>query len=507
MKKFNVKRALEFIYKQQREIFLLGKIEALLSWDQMTYMPPMGAVERSKQCSLVSKIAHKKILSNALWKYVQILSSEDFFPKISEKDRIIIKRLKKDLEKARKIPTKFVERIARVTTLAYQAWEEARRKNDFKVFSPHLEEILYLKKEYTDYIDLPGHRYNSLIDDYEEGMSTDRLKEEFDYLKSNLKNILDKIASTERYEKQKEIRLNLDVEAQKKICNILLEKIPISKERIRLDTSIHPFTNSIGYDDIRITTSFERSNPLFSFFSTIHEIGHALYEEGLPRGEFEYTVISDSPSFGLHESQSRLWENQIARSKHFWKYFYPILKRFTGDQLKDTDFETLYRQINIVKPSLIRVEADELTYCLHIVLRFEIELDLIDDKISVDDLPEVWNEKMYELLGIKPNNDVEGVLQDMHWSNGSFGYFPTYAIGTIYASQIFKKLSKEIENIYKEIENADFSNIVNWLRKNIHSYGRSLNADEIIKKACGEGLNSKALIDYLKDKYYILYDV
>lgn len=501
-----MKESLEFIYKEQKEISILGGISALLGWDQMTYMPPKGAMERSEQTALISKIIHKKTVSDTLWKHVNKLLESNVFSSLSERDKNVVKRLYKDLEKARKIPPDFVERIARTTTLAYQAWEEARNKNDFKIFSPFLKKIVNLKKEYAGYISLPGSPYNSLLDDHEEGMTVDRLKQEFSYLKSELVQILNKIKNSKKYEAQRDLNIKFDVEAQRKLCDIVLEKILLKKDRFRLDVSTHPFTTAIGYDDIRITTSFSHPNPLFSFFSAIHEAGHALYEKGMPRGEYKYTVISDSPSVGLHESQSRFWENMIARSKPFWKHFYPIFRKTVNNQF-DVDFEQWYHLVNLVKPSLIRVEADELTYCLHVILRFEIEVNLVEDKITVDELPNIWNEKMDKMLGVKPGNDKEGVLQDMHWSGGSFGYFPTYSIGTIYAAQLFKKLNEEKPDIVFEIEKGDFGSILSWLRDNVHSLGRLMTADEIIKNVCGEGLNSKVFVDYLKNKYFILYEV
>jgi carboxypeptidase Taq len=227
----------------------------------------------------------------------------------------------------------------------------------------------------------------------------------------------------------------------------------------------------------------------------------------MPRDEFKNTVISDSPSLGLHESQSRFWENMIAKSKPFWKLFYPIFQKESTFLSNDTSFDDWYKFINQVKPSLIRVEADELTYCLHVILRFELEVDLMDEKIPVISLPQLWNEKMEEMLGVTPQNDVEGVLQDMHWSGGNIGYFPTYAIGSIYSSQIYKKIREVNSELYNEIEQGNFSNSINWLRDNIHKYGRMFTADEIIKKSCGDGLNSKIFVDYLKDKYYKLYDI
>lgn len=500
-----MKEALEFIYKEQKEISTLGGVAALLGWDQMTYMPPMGAEERSDQTAMISRITHERIISDQLWQHIESLSKLETFEKLADKDKSVVARLKKDLEKARKVPPDFVEKMAKTTTLAYPAWQKAREKNDFSIFSPHLEKIVELEKEYCDLIKIPGPRYNSLLDDYEEGMTVDRLRTEFEYLKSQLVEALQRIKSTEIYKKQENFDKKFSVKMQRDICDIIIDKIGLPKNRIRLDISTHPFTTSMGYDDVRFTTNFDHDNPLFSLFSTVHESGHALYELGMPKDEFKDTVISDAPSLGLHESQSRFWENMIARGKPFWNYFYPVFKEISPSQFKDLDGETWYRYVNQVRPSLIRVDADELTYCLHVILRFELENALMEDKIKVSELPELWNEKMNEMLGVKPTTDKEGVLQDMHWSGGDFGYFPTYAIGTIYSAQLFKKLSEDNPRINEEIEKGEFGNILTWLGEHVHKYGRLLAADEIIKNCCGDGLNSKVYVSYLKDKYYNLY--
>jgi len=502
-----MRESLSFIYKEQKELSTLCGISALLGWDQMTYMPAMGAQARSEQSAIISKLVHEKIISDEFWKHLENLSKPINFNTLANKDKIVVNRLKKDVEKARKVPTDFVERASKVTTLAYPAWQEAREKSNFLIFSTHLKKIIDLEKEYCEYINLPGPKYNSLLDDYEEGMTVEKLNREFCYLESQLVDILEKIKSSEIYKKQKSIDKKFNAEDQKKLCDVVFNKLLLTKDKVRLDVSTHPFTTSIGYDDVRITTNFERENPLFSFFSTVHEAGHALYELGMPRDEFKDTVISDSPSLGLQESQSRFWENMIARNKYFWKFFYPIFIKTSSNKFIDSDIHSWYRYVNQVKPSPIRVEADELTYCLHIILRFELENKLIDDKININELPEVWNEKIKEMLDITPKNDAEGVLQDMHWSGGSFGYFPTYSIGTIYASQLFKKLIEENENIFYEIEKADFSYILSWLRQHVHNFGRIMTADEIIKKVCGEGLNSKVFVNYIKNKYFELYEV
>ncbi len=502
-----MKESLDFIYKEQKKLTKFGGIAALLGWDQMTYMPTQGAAERSDQISLISRLSHERFVSDKLWDHVRKLASPDNLEKLEKKDRAVVLRLEKDIEKSRKVPSDFVEKMAKTTTIAYTAWQEAREKSKFSLFAPHLEKIVGLEKEYCGFINLPGPEYNSLLDDYEEGMTVEKLRKEFDYLKPQLIDILEKITSSDIYNKQQNFDRKFDVEKQREICNLIIKKMNLPKERSRLDVSTHPFTTSMGNDDVRITTNFEHENPLFSFLSTVHEGGHALYELGLPQGDFKDTVISDSPSLGLHESQSRFWENMVARNKHFWKYFYPVFEKTSPEQFKDVDLDTWYRHVNQVRPSFIRVEADELTYCLHVILRFELELALIDGEIKVSELPGCWNEKMDEVLGVTPKNDKEGVLQDMHWSGGSFGYFPTYAIGTIYASQLFKQLSEEKPDTTEEIEQGDFTSILAWLREHVHKYGCLMSADEIIENTCGEGLNSKVFIEYLKDKYYSLYEV
>ena len=502
-----MKESLDFIYKQQKEISTLGGVSALLGWDQLTYMPAHGANERSEQSAYISRLSHDKIIEDKFWRHVQILTKQQNFNDLSEKDRFVVKRLERDLEKARKIPSSFVEKISRATTIGYQAWEEARKKNDFNFFAPYLKKIVDLEKEYCDFINLPGPRYNSLLDYYEEDMAVDILRKEFKNLKSKLVKLIDKIKSSTIYDKQIIPDIKFHLKLQQKINSLIIKKMNLPMDKARIDVSTHPFTTSLGNDDIRITTNYDRPGPLFSFFSIVHEAGHALYELGLPRDEFIDTVISDSASVGLHESQSRFWENMIARSHPFWKHFYPLFKKFSPYSFKNISFDDWYRFVNIVRPSLIRVDADELTYCLHIILRFEIEVLLIQDEIRISELPSIWNEKMDDMLGIVPKNYKDGVLQDMHWSGGNFGYFPTYAIGSIYSAQLFNKLTRQKPEVYNEIENGEFGNILNWLRENVHRYGRLMTADEIIKKTCGEGLNSKVYIDYLKKKYLSLYQV
>jgi carboxypeptidase Taq len=500
-----MKESLEFIYKEQKELSHFGGIAALLGWDQMTYMPQKGSDERAEQLSLISRLAHERVTSDELFNHLKKLY--DAQEALSQKDRNVITKTYHDVEKARKLPSTFIETVSRTTAAAYVVWQEAREKNSFSLFKPHLEKIIDLEKQYCEYINLPGHPYNSLLDDYEEGMTVETLKKEFTALRRDLTELLTKITQSAVYKKQRSMKLKFDTITQQELCTIFLTKVHLPFDRARLDVSTHPFTTSMGDDDVRITTNYERDGMLSSFYSTIHETGHALYELGLLKGDYKDTVISDAPSLGMHESQSRFWENMIARGKPFWIYFASHFKRIAPNTCKAMNVDTWYRTVNQVRPSMIRVEADELTYCLHVILRFELELALLEEKITVAELPSAWNEKMTEFLGITPQNDKEGVLQDMHWSGGEFGYFPTYAIGTIYASQLYNRFIKEHTTALDEISQGNFTTILAWLSEHVYQYGRLIPADDIIKKTCGEGLNSKVFITYLKAKYYPLYEV
>jgi carboxypeptidase Taq len=500
-----MKESLEFIYKEQKELSRFGGIAALLGWDQMTYMPAKGREERADQLSLISRLTHERVTSDVLYHHLQTLDKQS--TQLTEKDRMVVTKLRRDVEKARKLPPEFVETMAKTTSMAYGVWQEAREKNKFSLFQPYLEKIVELEKQYCDYIKLPGHPYNSLLDDYEEGMTVDVLRKEFAFLRKQLVELLRNITASAVYQKQHPVNIQLDVSHQKELSTILLTQLHLPFDRARLDVSTHPFTTTMGDDDVRFTTNYEREGFLSSFFSTMHEAGHALYELGILKGEYKDTIISDAPSLGIHESQSRFWENMIARGKPFWIYFSPVFQKIAPGLCKVMNTDSWYRSVNQVKPSFIRVEADELTYCLHVILRFELELDLLEEKITVAELPTCWNQKITDFLGITPKNDRDGVLQDMHWSGGEFGYFPTYAIGTIYASQLFRQFGKEHPAMQEEISRGDFTAILRWLSTHVYQYGSLMTADEIIKKTCGEGLNSKVLVAYLKEKYYPLYDV
>lgn len=491
---------LKLVYDYQKEITILSQVMGLLEWDQLTYMPAKGINSRSEQISLLSNLIHKKMISNELFNSINNLRKI----KLSEKENLMIKKLYKDILRSRKLPEEYVKELSKTTSLAYNAWELARKEKKFKIFQPYLEKIVKLKKQECNFIKEPNHPYNSLLDQCEEDMTVEKLKPIFIKLKKDLINLLNKIKETDIYKKQKKVILKqkFPIEKQRKLCEDVIKRMGLLSSFSRLDLTTHPFSEKIGIDDVRLATGF-RKNPLFSFESTLHEAGHAIYDLNLPK-EDAYNILGEAPSLGMHESQSRFLANIIGQSKSFCQFYFPLFKKEFNLKV---NFNQWFKEVNYVKPSLIRIESDEITYCLHIILRFELELGLIDGSIKVSDLPKLWDKKMKEFLDVTPKNDKEGVLQDVHWSGASFGYFPTYAIGTIYSAQLYKQLLKEKPLIENQITKGNFKEITSWLNKKVYKIGNKLTADEIIRKTCKQGLNPKCYIDYLTKKYSEIYEI
>lgn len=489
---------LKEIYRIQKEIKLLGGINALLGWDQNTYMPKDGCYkDRAEQVSTISRIAHKKFTSASFQKLV----NDALRTKLRKKDRLVLERLKRDLDKAKKLPPEFVEEEARTTALAYSVWLEAKKDNNFKLFKPHLQKIVELKRQECKLKNMPGHPYNSLLDDFEEDMTAQKLKPTFAYLRTELVKLLKEIKASKKYRK-KVPEPECPLDQLQLLCNFIRKRMGVEDDRSRLDATEHPFTTTICPDDVRITTNYKRGT-IDAISSTMHEAGHALYNLGLPK-KYRYTALWGGTSLGIHESQSRFWENAIGTNPIFWKFMYPVLKKHATKIVSEDD---LVFAMNKVQPSFIRVAADEVTYNLHVILRFELELDLIEGKIEVRQLPKLWKKKMKELLGVVPKTDSEGVLQDVHWCHGLFGYFPTYSLGNIYAAQLYYAMLDDKPEIMEDLRTGKYDRILKWMRKNVHKYGRTLSAEEIVKKATGEGLNPKILIKYLREKYSKIYDL
>lgn len=418
---------------------------------------------------------------------------------LTEDQALNVRMLTKDYVKATKLPTEFVEEKSTVTSLANQAWVEARQTNNFSVFQPHLEKIVDLCRREADLFGYVGHPYNALLELHEPGMTVEKLEAVFGQLRPFLTGLADKIIAEGKAYKPVEGKFPLEKQRElvKKVSGLLGFDFMAG----RLDISPHPFTVGCGPNDVRITTRYSEDNLLCALSSTIHETGHGLYEQGLPAEQFGMP-LGEVSSLGLHESQSRLWENHVGRSAEFWGFMLPVLAE-QFPEFKEVQLKDWMRQANKVERSLIRVEADEVTYSLHVILRYEIEKGLLEGNIQVKDLPEVWNSRMQEYVGVMPDTNANGVLQDIHWSMGAMGYFPTYTLGSMYAAQLFAQASKELP-LQEQIAEGKFGELREWLREKVHRHGRRYSADELVQKVTGSPLDAKPLMDYLEAKFTAL---
>jgi len=492
---------LETMKDRLGEVLDLQAAIALLHWDQEVYMPPKGAAARGRQLATLSGLAHRLFTSEEIGALLK-----DFLaaPEVHGADtRRMAEEALYDYEHAVKLPEAFVQRSAEEQSKAYEAWMAARQDSDFSRFAPHLETLTALLREKAEYLGYEESPYDALLGEYERGMTAARLRTIFGELAVQQSALVEQIqnAAPPRFEW---LEQEWDETAQWELTLRVLRDMGFDFEAGRQDKSVHPFTTNFDLADVRITTRLNRRELFSALTGSIHEGGHALYEQGF-REEDRRTWLAQAPSLGIHESQSRLWENMIGRSLPFWRRYTPLLREAYPGQLDAVVPADIYRAINHVQPSLIRVEADECTYNLHIILRFEIEVELIEGALRVADVPEVWNLKMKQYLGIEPPNDALGCLQDIHWSRGSMGYFPTYALGNLYAAQLFEKIREELPDLEEQIEKGDFTPLRAWLRGHVHRVGRRLTAPEIVRQATGREPDAAAFLRYLRGKYGPLY--
>lgn len=484
------------------EIRRLQSATSLLGWDQQVYMPPEGADERAKTIAALAGIIHQKFTSRELEKDLLTLRKKQ--SKLTSKQKAIVREVWRDFSREKKLPQKFVEELAQAASAGYSIWKEARKKSDFKLFAPQLKKIVNLKRKEAEYVGYKNSPYDALIDVYEPGANSEEISIIFFELKSFLIPFIEKIKKSSVKINPKRIKGNFDIKRQVDISQTFIKKIGFDFEKGRLDETTHPFCTNFHPCDVRITTRFSKNDVMYCLSSVIHETGHALYEQGILPENFG-TPLGESVSLGIHESQSRLWEKIIGQGRNFWAYFYPVLKKEFPNPFKEVSLDEFYRIINIVRPNFIRTESDEVTYNLHIILRFEIEKELIEGSINVADLPEIWNQKIEEYLGLKVKKDALGVLQDVHWSGGSFGYFPTYTLGNLYAAQFYAAAKHDIPGLEKKISLGRFSPLLGWLRKKIHMHGKFYTAEELVRNVTGENLSTKYFIDYLTKKYKDIY--
>ncbi|MBI5154033.1 carboxypeptidase M32, partial [Candidatus Poribacteria bacterium] len=398
----------------------------------------------------------------------------------------------------------YVKELAEAQSRAFVAWHETKPKSDFRSYAPYLQKMLDLAKRAADYLGFEGSPYNALLEQYERGMTAERLKVIFGELAVWQKDLVARIVASPKQPGMSWTRQNWDESKQWAFTERVLRDMGYDFDAGRQDKAPHPFCTTFDIQDVRVTTRLHTDMLFSALSSSMHEGGHALYEQGY-RLEDRRTTLANAPSLGLHESQSRMWENVIGRSKPFWQHYLPILREHFPGQLDGVTVEQVYAAHNEVRPSLIRVDADEVTYNLHVIIRFELELDLIEDRLKVADLPEVWNAKYKEYLGIDVPDNARGVMQDVHWAHGSFGYFPTYALGNLYAAQLFEKALADLPSLWDSIARGDMSPLREWLRKHVHRVGRRQLAPEIVRSVTGRDPDSKAYMRYLEGKYGAIY--
>ena len=490
------RKTVEELRQRATELTNLNNILALLHWDQEVMMPPGATRDRASQFATLSTIIHKRITDPVLGNLLQ--QAAEYSGHLAEKDKALVRILSREHARNTKLPEKFVADFARLTAESLPAWVAARKQADFMVFLPFLEKIASMSREKTDYLGYDEHPYDALLDLYEEGLTSRNLTEIFSSLQSELTCLVQQKGVTPSAEEPAFPFPPIAEKDQIAFSEKILMEIGYDFTRGRQDVSSHPFTTTIAHNDRRVTNRY-RPDSLEFIFCALHEGGHALYEQGVDE-DYAGTPLDEGVSLGIHESQSRLWENIIGRSRLFWNYYYPILQQYVPGPFQDIEIDQFVRHINRIQPGFIRVEADEVSYNLHIIVRFELEKELMAGSIQVDELPPLWNEKYRDYLGLIVDSDANGVLQDIHWAHGSFGYFPTYTIGNLAAAQIWQHYCLSDPDYRQTLQHGQLAKIRQWLTDKIYCHGAIYPPAELLQRVCGEPLSSCYFVDYLKNK-------
>jgi carboxypeptidase Taq len=496
----------EKLTKRIRSYQTLGACGALLSWDEQTLMPSKGAEFRSEQLSMIAGMVHESSTSAEIGDMLEELRSSELAQQSDSAEAVNIREVSREYAKSKKLSREFVEEMTLVTSQGQHAWKEARQKKDFSLFLPYLEKVIALKIKQAETYGYEKDRYDALIDDYEPGATFESIGKVFADFRDELTPFFKAIQDSGNQPKSEIIERDFPVDAQEKFASETAKAIGFDFSAGRLDVTTHPFCSGIGPGDVRITTRYNPNHFPDAFFGTLHEAGHGIYEQGL-NAKYFGLPIGQAVSLGIHESQSRMWENLVGRSRPFWKRFYADAQKVFPGALKDVALDDFYWAVNDVRSSFIRVEADEVTYNLHIILRFEMERAMINEEISAADVPAVWNEKFSKFFGITPPDDSMGCMQDVHWSAGLMGYFPTYSLGNLYAAQFFAKALEDLPNMYANFEKGEFGELKGWLNENIHSHGQRYPAEKLVEVVTGKPLSHKAEMKYLRDKYSPLYGI
>lgn len=492
----DVKAAYDGLIRRVREISLLGSAASVLHWDERTQMPPKGAEHRSNQVSLIARLTHEQFTSPEVGALIATVESDVESENPESNITVNIRELRRSYDRQTKLPGSLVEELTKTEVLGQQAWAEARKKSDFALFKPWLEKIVSLAKQKADCFGYTTERYDALLDDFEPGDTASDIVNVFDTLRAPLIELVNRVASSGRTAPIELFDRNFPAGTQEQLSRDAARAIGFDFDAGRLDVSVHPFCTHLGPGDVRMTTRYNEGK-FGAFFGVLHETGHALYSQGLP-AEHYGTPLGEYVSLGIHESQSRMWENLVGRSRSFWQHFFPKAQAMFPDALRDVSLDQWLFAQNDIRPSLIRVEADEATYNLHILLRFELERAMMRDDLAPADIPGVWNETMRKYFDLTPPDDARGCLQDIHWSGGAIGYFPTYTLGNLYAAQFFEQARHDLGDLDAMFARGEFLPLLEWLRTNVHQYGRRYRARDLVKRVTGRDLSAQPLLDHLR---------
>ena len=487
-----------------KDVTVLGTVEGIIHWDMETKMPPGAVEQRSEQLALLSRIRHKFATDPEIGKLLNIIKTSPEYEMLGQVEKRNLFLIRKSYLEQTSLPEKLVADLAKQEALTVNVWKKAKAKKNFNLFKADLQKLLDLNKQAAEILKEVKETktpYEALIDNFEPKMTATQITTTFTKLQQDLRKLISKIQAVPNKPEIEMLYRPVETDKQRQIAQLLTQMLGYdtasTEARGRIDETEHPFTTGY-YDDVRITTHYHLNNYASSIFSVLHETGHALYEQNL-NPKWKYQPVGSTCSYGIHESQSRFYENVIGRSEEFWNYFMPKLKK-TAPSLANLELDKFLQAINKVELSKIRIEADEVTYNLHIIIRFEIERDLFADKITVNELPQVWNEKYSQYLGVEVENDSEGVMQDTHWASGLYGYFPSYALGNIYSGQITDAISKNLPDWPRELAEGKLQHINDWLKTNIHSQGNLFDPEELIKKVTGRTLDAQPYLKYLNRK-------
>ena len=498
--------AYEELIRRSREASLLASCSSLLGWDEQTYMPTGGVEHRSRQMALLAGLHHEKATDPIIGELLAQLDGTSLVQEADSPAAVNVRELRRNFQRLTRLPRSLVEEMARTVSIAQQEWITARSKVDYAHFQPWLERIVALKQREAECLGDGTASYDALLDEYEPGAKSEDIAVLFNALRADLVPLVRAIADSPVKPNVAILRGEFPVERQRIFGELVASALGFDFSRGRLDTTAHPFCSGIGPGDCRITTRFHHDQFADALFGIMHEVGHGLYEQGLDPAHFG-TPMGESVSLGIHESQSRLWENAVGRSRPFWSHFLPVAQRFFPDSFPDVSLDEFHLAINHVAPSLIRVEADEVTYNLHILVRFELERELLSGQLAAADLPEAWNGKYADYLGVRPSQDAEGCLQDIHWSAGLFGYFPTYTLGNIFAAQLFAQANADLGNLDDLFVQGKFAPLLAWLRDRVHRQGQRFRSSRLIEEVTGSPLDHAPLVRFLKQKYEPLYRI